>query len=448
MAARAASIMTAVLIFVTASLAQTTAFTYQGRFTDSSASQPTNGSYNMAFRLFDAATGGNQVPKEGADVNALVSVINGVFTVKLDYGAAAFSTSGSRYLEIQVGATVLSPRQEITSAPFANRSRTSAAADSLSDNCVGCVTADKLAPGVMNTKNVAMLRWYETNQTNGSNSFYPVCASQATLFDGRSLWYGCTSGLYKIDPFDFELTQRASSGLTYYDMTSDGTFVWSANGGSSLSGFPLKDGFGSVSAFVSNGFFARGVLFDGANLWVSSYENPGRVAKLTYGTGSTPVATAIISVGNSPDKMAFDGTNVWVFSNQGNPNNGWITKINAANQTTTNIVLDTNVVARGLAFDGTHMWASLSSNNVIKIRASDNTIVGTYPVGSGPEDVVFDGVNIWVANTSDNTVTKLRASTGALVGTYSSGGIFPKSMSFDGANIWVANQNDGKLKKL
>ncbi len=128
------------LAFSASAFAQTTAFTYQGRFTDTTIAQPTNGTYTMTFRLFDAATGGNQIPNNTTGVTSMVSVINGIFTVKLDFGAAAFNASGARYLEIQVGSTILTPRQEITSTPFANRATNAAAADSLSANCVGCVT--------------------------------------------------------------------------------------------------------------------------------------------------------------------------------------------------------------------------------------------------------------------------------------------------------------------
>ena len=120
--------------------AQTTAFTYQGRFTDSSVQQPTSGTYTMTFRLFDAETDGNQIPNNSTSVTSMVSVAGGIFTVKLDFGAAAFATTGARYLEIQVGNQILTPRQEITATPFANRAINAATADSLSSVCVGCVT--------------------------------------------------------------------------------------------------------------------------------------------------------------------------------------------------------------------------------------------------------------------------------------------------------------------
>lgn len=171
----------AFLLFITSSIvisAQTSAFTYQGRFTDSTVSQPTNGTYSMTFRLYDALSGGNQI---GSPVTTSVSVINGVFAVPLDFGAAAFNTTGARYLEIQVGATTLTPRQQITSAPFSMKATNAGAADSLSANCVSCVTdaqintvsGAKITGSVANAVNA-------NNATNASNAINAVTANSAT----------------------------------------------------------------------------------------------------------------------------------------------------------------------------------------------------------------------------------------------------------------------------
>src|SRR5690349_11809111 len=101
-------------------LAQTSAFTYQGRLSDGAAAA--TGTYQMQFALFDASTSGSQV---GSTVTLTsVSVANGIFTVQLDFGASAFP-GADRYLEIAVkktaepGYTTLTPRQAITSVPYA-----------------------------------------------------------------------------------------------------------------------------------------------------------------------------------------------------------------------------------------------------------------------------------------------------------------------------------------
>jgi len=47
-----------------------------------------------------------------------------------------------------------------------------------------------------------------------------------------------------------------------------------------------------------------------------------------------------------------------------------------------------------------------------------NPVPTTFPVGSQPYGVAFDGANIWVANFADNTVSKLKANDGTLLGTF------------------------------
>jgi hypothetical protein len=100
--------------------AQTTVFTYQGSLINNGS--PTSGTHDFEFRLFDAPGSGSQV---GVTVTAEDVVVDGgLFSVPLDFGAA-FNGAG-RYLEIAVrpgssggGFTPLTPRQPITSAPYA-----------------------------------------------------------------------------------------------------------------------------------------------------------------------------------------------------------------------------------------------------------------------------------------------------------------------------------------
>jgi|GEM_PF-2684132 len=99
--------------------------TYQGQL--STGSGPVTGIVSLRFRLFTLAAGGAQV---GATLTACnVAVTDGLFTVDLDFGAAAFEGS-QRFLEIGVQSpagncatfTTLTPRQTITAAPYAIRS--------------------------------------------------------------------------------------------------------------------------------------------------------------------------------------------------------------------------------------------------------------------------------------------------------------------------------------
>ena len=99
-----------------AALAQTpvgNAFTYQGQLKDAGA--PYSGPADLEFRLYTAAVGGSLI---GTDVITGVPVGDGVFSVELDFGLDAFN-GDARWLEVRVNGTTLTPRQNVTPAPYA-----------------------------------------------------------------------------------------------------------------------------------------------------------------------------------------------------------------------------------------------------------------------------------------------------------------------------------------
>jgi hypothetical protein len=99
-----------------------TAFTYQGRLID--ANNVAEGLYDFQFKLFDVNSGGIQW---GLDVNRpQVDVIDGYFTVELDFGNVF--DGNERWLDIAVRPgdqsdpnvyTSLTPRQKLTPTPYA-----------------------------------------------------------------------------------------------------------------------------------------------------------------------------------------------------------------------------------------------------------------------------------------------------------------------------------------
>ena len=101
-----------------------TAFTYQGRLID--ANEAADGLYDFEFKLFDDPCTGTQ---QGGpiDVNDL-DVIDGYFTVELDFGSDVFN-GDARWLETTVSHAdgsdpcTLRPRIEITPVPYALQTR-------------------------------------------------------------------------------------------------------------------------------------------------------------------------------------------------------------------------------------------------------------------------------------------------------------------------------------
>lgn len=139
----------AIVTLTFSALAQSTAFTYQGRL--SNAGAPADGQHDLRFRLFDAASGGTQVGStlclDGIDV------VEGLFTAQLDFGQQ-YATPAQRYLEIQVradigqpciddfGYVLLAPRQRLTATPLASHAKSAFSLDAPDGSPASAVFVD------------------------------------------------------------------------------------------------------------------------------------------------------------------------------------------------------------------------------------------------------------------------------------------------------------------
>jgi Chaperone of endosialidase len=175
-----------------AQVAATTVFTYQGQL--KSAGAPANGTYDLLFRVYSAATGGTQIgPTICADN---VQVTDGLMTVSLDFGPIA--GGDARWLQVAVRAdttvgncvlgtfTTLSPRQQLTATPYASgltipiQESTDYFGSALfmSNDGGTAVEGDSLAPnqpavmGIHSSPNgTAYGVWGETESTSGTGVY-------------------------------------------------------------------------------------------------------------------------------------------------------------------------------------------------------------------------------------------------------------------------------------
>ena len=451
-------------------MGQVTEFTYQGSLKDGA--NAAEGMYDLEFAMFDSVAGGAQVGL--TQTRAGTAVTKGIFSVKLDYGAAAF-TGPDRYLEVRVrpagggSYTALTPRQRITSTPFAIRSLNAASADSISDACVLCITnahiqsldggkltgvisgdgsgltnlngtnitigsitsqqlASEAQPFSAPFKLVAMRRWDvlkpQVNVTVGAG---PV----GVEFDGSHMWVGNFTGntVSKIRVSDGIVVGTFPVGNAPWRIAFDGANIWVANSGSNTV-TKLRASDGANLGTFPVGTQPNGIAFDGTNIWVTNF-NSNNVTRLRASDGS-PQGT--FNVGMGPSGIVFDGAFIWTANHLSSS----VTKLRVSDGTnvaTISILLG----PYELTFDGLHIWTTNRlSDNVTKIRANDNANIGTFPVGDNPYAIAFDGSNIWVVNRDSGIISKLRASDGASLGSYTIGGI-PSGIAFDGANMWVTN---------
>ena len=97
-----------------AQVAQLPDFTYQGHLEQGGA--PVDGPVDLAFALFDAPVGGNQVGSTLLEPQ--FPVTDGLFTVSLTFPGAF--TGDQRWLEVRVNGEPLLPRQAISTTPVAD----------------------------------------------------------------------------------------------------------------------------------------------------------------------------------------------------------------------------------------------------------------------------------------------------------------------------------------
>lgn len=116
-------LLLAAVSFAAPALAQSGAFTYEGRLAEHDA--PANGTYELEFTLWDSASGGQPVTAATLGTPGGITVTAGRFAVVLDFGAGALNGQ-PRWIELAVRArgstapfTVIAPRQSLPVAPYA-----------------------------------------------------------------------------------------------------------------------------------------------------------------------------------------------------------------------------------------------------------------------------------------------------------------------------------------
>lgn len=152
----------------------------------------------------------------------------------------------------------------------------------------------------------------------------------------------------------------------------------------------------------------------------------------------------------SPRGVASDGAHIWVACQSANA----IQEFNASDGHPLRTITDSIDLAspENLVFDGKNVWVSNSSVNrgmLTKVRADDGSILGTYAVGSGPYGMVFDGASIWVANYKSNDLSKVNVSSGVVTNDIRLQNCYlPSALGFDGSHIWVNCGRDKSVQEL
>jgi hypothetical protein len=229
-----------------------TAFTYQGKLISSG--NPANGLHDLRFTLFDAATGGTRVGNPVCVDN--VGVIDGLFTVTLDFGQQ-FATTFPRFLEIDVradtglncgtvtGFSTLAPRQQLTAAPMASQAAGAFAlyptgggtlpavvVDTASKVGIGTLTPSERLTVSGNMELGVSASDYHYLRTGGGNSSGYLYGSFPHFGDGIHLGYN-----YFADAFGISAILHPDRGTSRIGLL-DGSVVFAT--GAPLGGEPAE----------------------------------------------------------------------------------------------------------------------------------------------------------------------------------------------------------------
>jgi hypothetical protein len=301
------------------------------------------------------------------------------------------------------------------------------------------VAAGAMSPAVWGQyatpESVSILRWYAINQTAAEFSVGQQPAGAA--FDGANMWIANSQSgnVTKLRAGDGAALGTFVIGGTPSWMTFDGANMW-VNNGSSLVKLRASDGL-PLGAF-DVGPSPQQMAFDGVSIWVVLFGFPqGSLAKVRPRDGAV---LAIVPLPFPPEGIAFDGIDIWVTGN------GTVDKIRPSDGSlvasfSPGVIL---AVPGGLAFDGVNMWLADNTGKVVKVRASDDVVVGTFLLANfNPVDILFDGRAIWVDGVQG--VEKLRISDGAVI----EGVNLPLGVkACDGANVWAIDPTNNAVRKL
>lgn len=174
-------------------------FTYQGELRESGA--VVTGVYDLRFRLYEGLASGAQIG--GTICINDVEVTEGTFTVELDFGTVFFGSN--RFLEIDVrsdtglscgtttGFVTLSPRQKLTTTPYASYAMVAASADFATS--AGTATSATSATSAANATNLnGQPATFYTNAANLTGTLADArLSANVTTLSGSQTFSGAKS---------------------------------------------------------------------------------------------------------------------------------------------------------------------------------------------------------------------------------------------------------------
>jgi hypothetical protein len=299
----------------------------------------------------------------------------------------------------------------------------------------------------------AIAQAYFTGLTNGTSATtyaptQPVSREQMAAFIARTQdsalkrgnrraamqqWWTPTSA-GALRPVDL------GTGNIPIDITCDGANLWIANTNATVSRVRASDGKLLQTWTGANG--AGGIIAAAGRIYIAGTAGtaPGKVYVID--PAATPGAVTVFEddIGAGPHQITFDGTNLWT-ANLSNSGTGSISRIDVATGVDGTFTAGFNF-PDDILWDGANLWVADGAFNLLKrIDPANGSVVEEIEVQQAPNRLLFDGTNLWISSRGLDNITVVRA-TGGLRGTVLAsftvpGG--PNAMAFDGERVMVGN---------
>ena len=220
---------------------------------------------------------------------------------------------------------------------------------------------------------------------------------------------------------------------------ADGADVWVPDSGVTGSVRRVRQSDGRLLETWTNAGSAYGALVAMGRVFVSGYQNPGRLYMLDPSQPAGDVTTVAMNLGGDPGQLAFDGSRIWSANATGSVS---IVTPGSAPPWPVTTVSTGFVAPAGILFDGQSVWVTdLGLGSLLRLNSS-GAIVQTIPIGLKLFFPAFDGQNLWIPDAEGPTVTVVQASSGTIVKVLSGNGLAsPISVAFDGERVLVVGNS-------
>ena len=305
-----------------------TLINYQGVLRDAS-DKPRNGTFDMTFHFYDAATEGNELLVDAHTGGGGVVVTNGLFNVALGGGVLSpgsgtvswrvledvFRNTDTVYLEVQIGSETLSPRTRIVSAPYALNSLSLGGVGA--SGYVDTSSAPQIKDGPL-TANHGLIGY------NDPGSGFGFGVSARGLAGGGDFRATSGTGVADLAVGDYGVKATGNTAGGYFFTPDTFTYGYLATSGIGVTGSGTTMG-GHFSDFNTNTNVFVGTPTIGidstatGSAWAGRFHNAGLAGYGTAYLGYGPYGLYVSTPTSTYTPAAFDngGTSSTLLSNGG-----------------------------------------------------------------------------------------------------------------------------------